>query len=454
MYDTVQGLWKYQATSFWPSFKTRNAISDYGRALSKGPFNPLTDAGLGIKGLQRSASSTVDLGHAGKFTGADLWDLAEAWRVKGGYFEEALAGSAGWRKKLKILSADEDMRRIGYFAGRVQAGYGFDEASKMTREVFFDYGALAPWEKSYAKRLLPWWSFRRNNMAFQVDRLLQQPYWTAAQMRLLRNRDRLSQEDEGWVPDRLKGNMGIVINEPGITSILYGLDTGGVQDLVGMLDLAGHPKGTLNSVLDQLGEETSPLIKEMLIQGGKHILEYGEKGPGDEELVAAPKDIEKLPQGMLDFLEVKQVKERKYGAVRNTWMMPRGAKRHLGTLRIFSETMKWFRYDNTKTVSENALNNAVASLSGLSKREITEVQVREMLLRERLDSMRDKLLDSGFMKGDKITREGSQTKLGREFAKTLHEYMIAARKRQAEDDRRRLAPRETSEAETVQPVQP
>ena len=445
VYDTVQGLWKWSVTSPWPAFHFRNAVSDLGRCLTNGPFDPIAVHRDGLKAAARG-KGMIDLGHFGKHTGADLWDLAQAYRITGGYFEEALMDAPKWTKPLRLVSAGENVRRVGYFADRIRSGFSPAEAAKETLKVFFDYGALAPWEKKWAKRLLPWWNFRRNNMAFQVDRLLQQPYWTAAQLRLIKGRSTLREEDPDWVPDRLQGNVGMVVRENGITSIINGLDIGGVQDLVAVLDMSGHPKGPFKAVLDNIGQEVGPVAKAVALKAVRLV------APGEVSdprgMVNAPKDIEKLPKSFLDFFEVRQVQVPYRGKV---YQMPLGSLEKLKSLRAFSETMKLMRYDNTKTMTENVLSNAAGFLLGISKREITEAQIQEMLMRERLDDLTEKVKDAGYWKGGALSPEGQRTKLGREYEIALRRYMQASSARAREDDKRRFVPPETVQGVQAEP---
>jgi hypothetical protein len=128
-----------------------------------------------------------------------------------------------------------------------------------------------------------------------------------------------------------------------------------------------------------------------------------------------------------------------------------GSLEKLKSLRAFSETMKLMRYDNTKSLTENYLDKATSFLTGFSKKEITEAQIQEMLMRERLDDLTEKVKDAGYWKGDALSPEGQRTKLGREYEIALRRYMQAASKRSREDDKRRFVPPETVQGVQAEP---
>jgi hypothetical protein len=88
---------------------------------------------------------------------------------------------------------------------------------------------------------------------------------------------------------------------------------------------------------------------------------------------------------------------------------------------------------------------------GISKREITEAQIHEMLMRERLDDLTEKVKDAGYWKKDELSQEGQRTKLGMEYKIALRHYMQASSARAREDDKRRFVPPETVQGVQTEP---
>ncbi len=444
LYDGMQGMWKQQATGLWPAFQFRNMLSDFARATTKGVFNPISVLRDGSRAAIRS-HGLIDLGHFGKISGQDLHDLASAHGILGGYSEEIASSLPKWSSRpMRIISSGEDIRRIGYFADRIRGGQAPIQAARDTLEVFFNYKNLAGWEKSVMKRIFPWWTFRRKNIGFQIDKLLSQPWWTAAESRILRTRGQADEDSPDWVPDRLRGSTGVLVREDGITNIMYGMDMGGIQDIVGMLDSTGHPEGAFKGFLDNAWQEISPILSlvpdiakgSISVPGLSGIMSTG----SDRELVDAPKGAENLPEIFREYLEIRQEPETLGSGFREAWKMPKGSLKVMRSLRLFSETMKFMRYENTKSVPKNFVDNLTNFLTGLSKREITKTQIEEMLLRERYLTLIEHAKEQGLYERGRLILRGQQSEFGQEFEYYQQAYYDAYRRRLAEDDARREPP--------------
>lgn len=169
----------------------------------------------------------------------------------------------------------------------------FDHATKMVEKVNFNYGKLTDAERKFAKRLLPFYSFSRNNLPFQLENLLQQPGTYAAIDKGRRAFDPKPGEgsDQKYLSDFIKDNY----------PVFFGKDDEGIEryalfnsylsatDLIRFL----NPENAGNEAWGML----SPLPKELMQQMFNYDPFFRsaiQKYPGEQERflnIVMPKKI-------------------------------------------------------------------------------------------------------------------------------------------------------------------
>ena len=74
----------------------------------------------------------------------------------------------------------EDVSKIGAYISFLDDGLSAEQAAKRVKDVLFDYSDMTQTEAKLRKYYLPFYAWVRNNGAFQVRTLLQNPKWAAA----------------------------------------------------------------------------------------------------------------------------------------------------------------------------------------------------------------------------------------------------------------------------------
>lgn len=429
LYDTALGIWKMTATGVsGAAYHVRNAVDDMARAFSHGPFNPIAMHVDGVKSL--SGKGMIDLGGTlGVTTAKDAGYLATAYGVDDSFLQEGFRGTP--RKMVGYLALPERVRRRGYFFQRIQQGMTPMEAARDTKAVFFDYSALAPWEKEGARRILPFWSWRRKNMAFQVDTLFSNPWWTNAAMKLMgeNGQPKPNQEPE-WVPEYMRNQMHFVMNEGGVTSIMSGLGLS-VGDLMEVLDLYGNPKGAFEKVIQTLEFEVAPPIKT-----GISLV----KGELSNARVRAPEGVEGLPESIRSFMNIKQEPFELRGKPVMTWTMPSWSKNTLRQIGLWNTALKAMRTEPpSDAFKKHSLSKWTTLLTSLDVTRYSEDEVQVGLIRERLNALEGQAKSQGMIQGNEadLTPEGVQSDLGNEILYWRKEWSKVNYRARLEEEYRR-----------------
>ena len=182
-----------------------------------------------------------------------------------GSYVESMARGTIYQRHVKLLEdvAFDDLARI----------YGKDaaldtikkEASRITNEVFYDYGKMSYWERTYARQVIPFYSFYRQNLFYQGQVLFdpKRAKNAAALGRLAEGRyfgaDPFTGKDKIFVPEYLKGQSAIrFTDENGEEKIYYSPSDPG-QMMYTMLsskywfkDFMGQFNPALKSLIEQL----------------------------------------------------------------------------------------------------------------------------------------------------------------------------------------------------------
>ena len=127
-----------------------------------------------------------------------------------------------------VGQAIENQARVLDFIVNLKATGDVQLATLRTKQFLFDYRNLTAFEKTFMRRLLPFYTFTRKNIEAQVTTFLEAPGRTAAQATFLQNLgdvmagDTLSEEDTEKLPDWIKAGISILAKKDGNLVTIYG----------------------------------------------------------------------------------------------------------------------------------------------------------------------------------------------------------------------------------------
>jgi hypothetical protein len=160
------------------------------------------------------------------------------------------------------------------------------KAAQKVREALFDYTSLTPFEKDYMKRLIPFYTFMKNNLVFQAKNITKMPQQYTKMLRAYKYWGEdiagLKQED---MPDYMSGNMWIPIP----LTIDAG-DTDKIAFLKANLPIADFAEFIENPIKKGVSGITVP-IKLLWELGSERELFTGapiEKFPGEKSRMEDP----------------------------------------------------------------------------------------------------------------------------------------------------------------------
>ncbi len=236
MIDTVTQWFKNNVTILHPSFWTRNGVSGQTINMVSGDMETLGDVASYTKEVFRNGKNAKNLtakelrevefsGIIGrKFSTEDVdafrgagqgVEPGKVFDVRQHYIDAAqhvadnpnplnprLAAEAGriatgaakaggsvrriYRQAMqtggKINQHVEWANRVPMFLWLRKRGYTLEEAAARVKELQFDYSALAPFEKSVMKRLMPFYTFSRKIAGLTLSTLTQRPGGALAQI--------------------------------------------------------------------------------------------------------------------------------------------------------------------------------------------------------------------------------------------------------------------------------
>jgi len=75
----------------------------------------------------------------------------------------------------KATRFNDNLARIAGVIDNLEKGMNLEQAVGAVKKVLFDYNALTPFEKQFMKRVVPFYTWMRKNIPFQVEMLLKNP---------------------------------------------------------------------------------------------------------------------------------------------------------------------------------------------------------------------------------------------------------------------------------------
>ena len=197
-YDKLLGFWKKSVTGMFPAFHTRNALGGtFNNYLGwqGSPTTMLKEYGFTEKMLKGIDAEFITKSGK-KYSSSQLLDLAKRFGVKGqtGQIDvlktitesiDEITASGIDKLKLKASSAPleamgfvEDRLRLPLFLNGIREGLDPAEAAKKVFKYHFDYNpvtGLTDFERLYMKRLMPFYTWTRNNVPLQIEQIMKQP---------------------------------------------------------------------------------------------------------------------------------------------------------------------------------------------------------------------------------------------------------------------------------------
>lgn len=186
-YDKVNNWVNKTRTSVWPAFHMRNAVSNVIMNYSDvgtQAFNPTTASnaltlatiggkgelakGMIFKNVYGQIISGEDLYAAAKSSGV-FTSMGAVADVRGGWAASPLNMMA------KAGQLNEDAARLANFASHWKNGEDFMTAAIRGKKMMVDYANLTHFEKEVVGRVLPFYSFFRNNFTNVIETMIKNP---------------------------------------------------------------------------------------------------------------------------------------------------------------------------------------------------------------------------------------------------------------------------------------
>jgi len=256
-----------------------------------------------------------------------------------------------------VNSWAEDVIRIGVGMDTLRFGGSVDDAIERIAKTQFDYDELTQWERTWARRIIPFYTWTRKNLPYQMEKFLTQPYKYNRLISLKRNLE-MGTDAEGVVPDYYMEPFGIRLPIKYKGARVYTAPDAPFQDLFRYADITGPISG-LKEIGQQIAASTSPIIKTPLEVGfGKQIFTGV---PFTGRYQQAPNPITKIEPLMQVLQEVGLAKKNFHG----DWKM---RDHHIFLVNGLLPTISLIRraWPNERKYQRNHLRNIVSFLGGVN----------------------------------------------------------------------------------------
>lgn len=328
-YDNLLNLWKGSVTGWFPAFHTRNFIG--------GAFNNWL-AGLNPKYYAMSVELQRDL----KKGGNKIWitntgesftsnQLIKTIKETGAINQPGMIDvmknvedivSPSTFKKLgnapkNVMEAVENNLRIPLFMDRfLGRGYSAADSAKDVFKFHFDYTpeGLTNFERNWMRRIIPFYTWTRNNIPLQIEQMVKQPGKYAVFPKLQDDiGGKIGEEEFQDLPEWMKEMLVVRVGEQGGNALWLQLNL----PLEDISNLPVDSKGVKNLV-----SMMSPILKLPLELVTNKNLFFGTDIvnpdlPKEFQTAKTIKQLDLLPQPIKDFINFKKVqyKTREDGKV-------------------------------------------------------------------------------------------------------------------------------------------
>lgn len=201
-YDKILNIWKGYATFVNPGFHGRNAMSNMGLLyLKDGPLAFDPSLHIAAVNIMRGTKGTFRLFNGTTLTYDEVMDLARRHGVYGsGWFGTDIRAAKDIRTlldhpkgRLKRLLNPVGQQNIPFQVGKYIGGWVENEArmvgfladlkrtanpaaaAERTKKFLFDYNDITDFERDTMKRIIPFYTWMRKNIALQMEQIIKQP---------------------------------------------------------------------------------------------------------------------------------------------------------------------------------------------------------------------------------------------------------------------------------------
>ena len=150
----------------------------------------------------------------------------------------------------------EDMIRIGVGMDTLKAGGSLDDALNRIAKTQFDYSELTTFEEEWMRRFIPFYTWTRKNLPYQINQFGRNPAKYRRLMAAKKNLE-LGTQEEGVVPDWYLEPFGIRLPFGNKGATAYTVPDLPFQDLL-RYDPTAHGIG---EVVKNLGWQVTPIVK-------------------------------------------------------------------------------------------------------------------------------------------------------------------------------------------------
>ncbi|MDP8219185.1 MAG: hypothetical protein P9M03_10735 [Candidatus Theseobacter exili] len=227
-FDKAQNFFKGSVTVMFPAFHGRNFISNVLQNfldIGAQAINPVRHIEA-VKVMKNSVGDlTTDLGE--KFT----YKKVRALSKKNGVLtnkvtrvdiqrlltENPLRRATPFDVGRRLGRGIENEARMVNFITNLRRGFSPEDAAAKTKEFLFDYGNLTMFEKDVCRRLIPFYTWNRKNIALQLKAAATAPGKQIAQFKALRAMEEMfgepkNEEEKKFAPDFVMAGMNVLLN--------------------------------------------------------------------------------------------------------------------------------------------------------------------------------------------------------------------------------------------------
>jgi hypothetical protein len=377
VFDPIQNLWKAHVLAYFPAYHFRNMVGNMWNNYLGGVFNPIdyqdaaklqiyrslkergikvTKPRIGNLDVDKIIEEGEKLGVSGKgFLSFEVPKTIQAELSKGNWniFSQRFHLIKGGRAVGRTV---EDNARWTHFINKIKKGYSPWDAANSVKKYLFDYGELTDFERTFMKRVFPFYTWSRKNIPLQIEAMITEPGKTAVLPKIKSaieyGKEQPKNESEvvpPWIYDRMPIRFGKSKGPEGRDEYKY-------LPLESFIPFADISK--LNRPLGAMGEMLTPLAKLPAELAFNKSLYTGKQ-------IANPA----IPGERVPFLGRE--------------MNPRAAYA-LKSIRLLSELDRWLQKPSSTQAELSPKEKVVRALTGAKiERVDPEMQLRFKLLEKK-----------------------------------------------------------------------
>lgn len=191
MYDTLMGTWKSAHTVWNPSLHFRNMFGN-SFLLDISGVDHIQQGKLLLKIISEMRGNSDEFQNAmrylsrGTFTQGELLDdlLAGSKQVGGIGIQKSINIAAKLSSRISsvpgdVYSKEEFVGKFMKYLAEREKGASVIDSVRAANKALFDYGDLSAWEKTYARRAMPFYTFPRKAIPAVIEAMANNPYAVA-----------------------------------------------------------------------------------------------------------------------------------------------------------------------------------------------------------------------------------------------------------------------------------